>query len=60
MWEATARIKERATKEGENGATQEVKVPGNKNNTVKLKKKSNSGLNDRIRLKLLTWKIKSR
>ena len=39
MWEATARIKERATKEGENGATQEEKVPGNKNNTVKLKKK---------------------
>ena len=27
MWEATARIKERATKEGENGATQEEKAP---------------------------------
>lgn len=47
--EATALIKEWATKEGENGATQEEKVPGNycknntvfttcKNNTVKLKK----------------------
>lgn len=38
MWEATALIKEQATKEGENGATQEEKVP--KNNTVKLKKKN--------------------
>ena len=40
MWEATAFIKEWATKEGENGTTQEEKVPGNycKNNTVKLKK----------------------
>lgn len=29
MWEATALIKEQATNEGENGATQEEKVPGN-------------------------------